>query len=223
MVRALGLPSRVAYGWAGGTWYDAGGLFVFRANEAHAWTEIWLANFGWVLMDPTPQSTGGGERAQVAPPGAPLPGAAGDANPEDSPETGASPDLPRLGMWLMLGFGIPAACIARWRGRRRFSADPPSPAETAGLPAPGYLKAWRRACCVRDIPLPRGSTLRRQISRLPDQPEFARDLRDYHYATRYEGQAPDKRIEKQLARRIRAWEHEFSGIKSAASPRTRVT
>ena len=49
MARALGLPSRVAYGWAGGTWYDDAGLFVFRANEAHAWTEVWLENFGWVL------------------------------------------------------------------------------------------------------------------------------------------------------------------------------
>lgn len=223
MARALGLPSRVAYGWAGGTWYDSAGLFVFRANEAHAWTEIWLANFGWVLMDPTPQSAGGGERAQVAPPDEPLPGAADDRTAEDSPETDTGTDLPRLGMWLLLGFGIPAACITGWRGRRRFPADPQSPEETAGLPAPGYLKVWRHACGLRGIPLPPGSTLRRQISRLPDLPEFARDMGDYHYGTRYEGKPPDKRVEKQLVRRIRAWEHGFSGIKTAPSPRTRVT
>ena len=79
MARALGIPSRVAYGWAGGKWFEASGLFVFRANEAHSWTEVWLDRHGWVIMDPTPQANGAGERAQVAGPGETLPGRGRDA------------------------------------------------------------------------------------------------------------------------------------------------
>ncbi len=222
MTRALGLPSRVAYGWAGGTWYESAGLFVFRANEAHAWTEVWLETFGWVSMDPTPQSTGGGEQARVAAAGEPLPGAADGEPPEDPQEVAPGMTLPWLGAWLMLGFGFPAGLMAVLRGKRRFSADPESCGGILALEAPGYLKVWRRACAARGTPMPPGFTLRRQISRVPELPGFAAELLAYHYATRYEGNPPDERVEKQLVRRIRAWEAGFSGIKTGGSPQTPV-
>ena len=113
MARALGLPARVAYGWAGGTWYESSGLFVFRANEAHAWPEVWLENYGWVLMDPTPQGTRDGQQARVAPPNEALPGTDEDTKPADLPETQAAVSPPRVGLWLLFGFGIPAAAFAR--------------------------------------------------------------------------------------------------------------
>ena len=215
MARALGLPSRVAYGWAGGTWYESAGLFVFRANEAHAWTEVWLANHGWVLMDPTPQSTAGGERAQVAAPGEQPP--TGQETAAQTPEAAREADFPKLALWLMAGFALPAGWIAWLRGSRRFRDETGDgmPADPGGGPAPGYLKTWRRACAARGFAMPPGFTLRRQLARLPETPDFAAELLAYHYGTRYEGRAPDERLEKLLTRRIRGWEAEISGINPA--------
>jgi hypothetical protein len=219
MVRSLGLPARVAYGWAGGTWYDSAGLFVFRANEAHAWTEVWLENHGWVIMDPTPQSTDSAETAQIAPPGEVLPGAAATEHLEDESLAATETTLPRLGIWMMLGFGIPAGLIALLRGwKLQDGTDPKNPGSSTSAATPGYIKLWRNACAARGLPMPPGFTLRRQISRLPEPPEFAAELLDYHYGTRYEGRPVDARVEKHLARRIRTWEAGFSGINPEAEP-----
>jgi hypothetical protein len=219
MARAIGIPSRVAYGWAGGKWFEDSGMFVFRANEAHAWTEVWLENHGWVIMDPTPLSAGTGDRAEVAAPGESL---ADVDDPLDESETEdgtrADADFPRLALLLMLGFGFPAAVIALFRSRRA-RRDEEANAHAPGLigsPPPGYLKSWRRACAARGMAMPAGFTLRRQVAHFSEVPEFAAELIDYHYATRYEGRPPDERHEKHLTRRIRAWEMEISGINTAA-------
>ncbi len=218
MARALGLPSRVAYGWAGGTWHEESGLFVFRANEAHAWTEIWLETHGWVMMDPTPNSSETGARAQVAPPGQALPGLEESDSPADLTETTAGVPLPQLGLWLMLGFGLAAGLIAVFRTSRRFREDLPDRMAGETADTPGYLKLWHRACVSRGIPLKPGFTLRHQLSRMPDAPEFAAEMCAYHYATRYEGRAHDERLEQHLARRIREWESGFSGINPPHHP-----
>ena len=219
LARALGLPSRVAYGWAGGTWYEGAGLFVFRANEAHAWTEIWLENHGWVLMDPTPQTAGTGPATRVAPPGEPLPTTPA-ADPQKSPTPPAAAttaNLPRLGLWLTLLFFIPSGLLFLLRGRRKDAdgRDVEAGVSFSGETAPDYLRLWRQACAVRGEPLPPGATLRRQVAVMRDAPEFARELVDYHYAVRYEGRPADARVEKRLIRRIRGWRAEFSGISNA--------
>jgi hypothetical protein len=223
MARALGIPSRVAYGWAGGKWFEASGLFVFRANEAHAWTEVWLENHGWVLMDPTPQASGTGERAQVAGPGETLPTADEPVDETADPAMTADSNFPIIALWLMAGFAVPAAVIALLRGSRRLreGGDPLDSADPGG-PATGYFASWRRACAARGIAMPPGFTLRRQLARLPEKPDFAAELLEYHYATRYENRPADKRVEKTLARRIRGWEIEFSGIKHRPDPPIRA-
>ncbi|EPJ44799.1 MAG: hypothetical protein OFPI_38960 [Osedax symbiont Rs2] len=51
--RAAGIPARIATGYQGGQWSsDASYLLVTQA-AAHAWVEVWLANRGWVRIDPT--------------------------------------------------------------------------------------------------------------------------------------------------------------------------
>jgi hypothetical protein len=208
MARALGIPSRVAYGWAGGKWYESAGLFVFRANEAHAWTEVWLENHGWVLMDPTPEAGQGDGRARVAAPNESLPeDLAGEADAESSDPSARTSDFPKLALWLMAGFAIPATLLALLRTWRRGGGsnvedlDPDSPIP----PAPGYLQLWRQACAARGKASPPGCTLRRQIAKLDPAPDFAAELLGYHYTTRYEGHPPDAQTEKQLTQRIRRW------------------
>ena len=207
MARALGIPSRVAYGWAGGKWYEASGLFVFRANEAHAWTEVWLENHGWVLMDPTPEAGTGEGRAQVAAPNESLPAELDpDHGPEDPAIATQTGDFPKLALWLMAGFTIPAIALALLRTRRENSTpEEPHDPDAPISPPPGYLKLWQQACRARNNIHPPGFTLRHQVRRLDPAPDFAAELIAYHYATRYEGQSPDPQTEKQLSRKIRKW------------------
>ena len=51
LCRTLGVPARVSYGWSGGRHYESQNLVMFRAKEAHAWTEILLEGYGWVIFD----------------------------------------------------------------------------------------------------------------------------------------------------------------------------
>lgn len=58
--RAVGIPSRVVWGFTPGTVEEANGaeLIVVRDRNAHAWVEMWMDGFGWVRFDPTPRADG---------------------------------------------------------------------------------------------------------------------------------------------------------------------
>lgn len=53
LLRAAGIPARVVTGYQGGEYNDLGGYYILRQADAHAWTEVWLAERGWVRFDPT--------------------------------------------------------------------------------------------------------------------------------------------------------------------------
>lgn len=53
MMRAAGIPARVVAGYQGGEWNQSGGYLSVYQFDAHAWTEVWLENEGWVRIDPT--------------------------------------------------------------------------------------------------------------------------------------------------------------------------
>lgn len=53
MMRAAGVPARVVAGYQGGELSRGGNVWEVRQKDAHAWTEVWLADQGWVRVDPT--------------------------------------------------------------------------------------------------------------------------------------------------------------------------
>jgi transglutaminase-like putative cysteine protease len=53
LMRAADVPARVVTGYLGGAWNPAGGYFLVRQSDAHAWAEVWLDGQGWVRFDPT--------------------------------------------------------------------------------------------------------------------------------------------------------------------------
>ncbi|RIJ79269.1 transglutaminase domain-containing protein [Nakamurella silvestris] len=57
MLRAVGVPSRVAIGFTGGK-IDADGDRQITSHEAHAWVEVKFDQSGWVRFDPTPLGEG---------------------------------------------------------------------------------------------------------------------------------------------------------------------
>ncbi|TFV61866.1 UNVERIFIED_ORG: transglutaminase domain-containing protein [Bacillus sp. AZ43] len=53
MVRAAGVPARVALGYTPGTEQDDGTRLI-TSDDAHAWVEVYFEDLGWVPFDPTP-------------------------------------------------------------------------------------------------------------------------------------------------------------------------
>jgi transglutaminase-like putative cysteine protease len=51
LLRAAGLPARVVMGYQGGELNGFGGYYIIRQSDAHAWTEVWLEDEGWVRVD----------------------------------------------------------------------------------------------------------------------------------------------------------------------------
>ncbi|HEY4991263.1 MAG TPA: DUF3488 and transglutaminase-like domain-containing protein [Nakamurella sp.] len=88
MLRAVGVPARVAIGFTQGTRNDDGS-YVISSNDAHAWVEVLFNGAGWVQFDPTPLGGGqGGEQGFTEPDGA----AAGAAPSAVAPTAGLNPD-----------------------------------------------------------------------------------------------------------------------------------
>jgi transglutaminase-like putative cysteine protease len=76
MARSLGIPSRVAVGFTPGeTDPSDPTAFVVRGENAHAWPEVWLSDYGWVPFEPTPSRGAPGAEAWTGRPEAQaLPG-----------------------------------------------------------------------------------------------------------------------------------------------------
>jgi transglutaminase-like putative cysteine protease len=71
LMRAAGIPARVVTGYQGGEVNPINNELIVRQADAHAWTEIWLADEGWVRVDPTgavsPLRVEGGVNAALGP------------------------------------------------------------------------------------------------------------------------------------------------------------
>ncbi len=54
MARVAGIPSRVAVGYATGSYDAEREVFVVREADAHAWPELYIEGQGWTRWEPTP-------------------------------------------------------------------------------------------------------------------------------------------------------------------------
>ena len=71
LMRASGIPARVVTGYQGGEVNPINNELIVRQADAHAWAEIWVAEEGWVRIDPTaavsPLRVEGGVNAALGP------------------------------------------------------------------------------------------------------------------------------------------------------------
>ncbi len=56
LCQSVGIPARYVTGFRGGQYNEVGGFYAVRDSDAHSWVEVWLANSGWRIFDPTPSA-----------------------------------------------------------------------------------------------------------------------------------------------------------------------
>lgn len=201
--RAMGVPSRIAYGWVGGSYFESSRLFVFRAREAHAWTEVWIDDLGWVILDATPPFAIGSSRA--APPEEKPLSAEEMAAPASHDEHAAT--APHWMTWLLAALGLTGSAWSWWRSSHDIPASQPTGTRSkpGSLTYEAQLQSWCRAEGIR--PGPHWS-LGEMLDALQPPIPGAAELRRYHYATRY-GKEPrhlptERRLARMLARERKA-------------------
>ena len=87
MLRAVGIPARLAAGYAAGEVPEGGGRRAVRDSDSHGWTQVYFPEYGWIDFEPTPnwpeaaqftaaaarEATGQGELPEQAPYDCPIP------------------------------------------------------------------------------------------------------------------------------------------------------
>jgi len=57
MLRSVDIPTRMVNGFLGGKWNGVGDYLAVRQGDAHSWVEVFVPDYGWIQMDPTPPGT----------------------------------------------------------------------------------------------------------------------------------------------------------------------
>lgn len=205
LARAMGLPARIAFGWSGGRYFEGPNHFVFRAREAHAWAEIYLEDFGWVIFETTPATRDEGSPSLANPQeSSPFPMDFESDDPDKQKEHLRT--LLRASLWTG---GIALLALIITLIVRRPTIENAQAMTLLGThpPAPTYLSAFRRACLAHGHPMPPGRTLRAHLAKIP-APDFTSQLLQYHYSVHYGDQPRHKPTEKKLLNQLRNWEKE---------------
>jgi transglutaminase-like putative cysteine protease len=104
MLRTLGIPAREAVGYVPGSYNPITDLYQIRADDAHAWVQVWFPGFGWQSFDPT----------AVVPAANPAPGSI--ALEDIGHALGRIPPVPVVAALFVAAL---AAAGLRWRRSRR--------------------------------------------------------------------------------------------------------
>jgi transglutaminase-like putative cysteine protease len=66
MLRSIGIPARVAVGYALDPDEATDGTYTVRKDDAYSWVEAWFPKYGWIEFNPTPNRPGGGAGGSAA-------------------------------------------------------------------------------------------------------------------------------------------------------------
>ncbi len=229
-LRAQGIPSRIAYGYAGNSFDQKRGIFVFSGAHAHAWTEIFLKDHGWTICDFTPPASIGNlgrSSAEADQPefdeGAFTP-LAPDADNPSAPSAPPPDTIPWADKFLAFfkdgqyleyltrAFPIAGALAAAlvawslWKQRQNHNTAA-ADGFADDLNQPLYLRELVRIASKAGQPHPRGATVREYFNALLTSgfiPNTLLPVVDYHYAIRYEDQPSDPSLEKRFLASIRS-------------------
>ncbi len=223
MARALGVPSRIAFGYAGGEYDEAQGVFVFFSDDAHAWAEVFLAREGWVIFDTTPSGSGAarpatdltGENKEEWSGFEDLRGIQSRLIAEEERET----SWEKLRRWIALvplevwlgALAVSLGLVWLLRALRRKRGQTAGLSESDPDSAPKYLQAFYRLCGEWGFRRSRAQTLKEFLWGLKQEKLIGDEfdpMAEYYYGVSYEGAAIDSREERQWMDRVQATRRE---------------
>ncbi|OUP06640.1 hypothetical protein B5F33_09925 [Collinsella sp. An2] len=94
LARAMGVPSRLAVGYAPNASRDGNGAYIATNHDLHAWTEVYLYGAGWIPIDVTPAADDTTDTPAAETPDTNQDNAQPDSTTPTSPESPASPETP---------------------------------------------------------------------------------------------------------------------------------
>lgn len=157
LLRSLGIPARLAVGFAHGESVNGG--YLVRQRDAHAWPEVYFPAIGWVEFEPTanqaplfrPSAGTGGAAASLGPPPS-RPGAGEEGYTLESPAGSAASVPLGAAAWRrtltillsLLGLGAALVLAQRTGFWKRVPEYVSRAVEREGSAAPGWLVGWDR-------------------------------------------------------------------------------
>jgi transglutaminase-like putative cysteine protease len=217
MLRMLGIPSRVAAGFAPGGRDPDRSNYLIDDTDAHNWIEVFFPGIGWATFDPTPPAAPAAQPDDELGATDPLPtddiasgrqapDVSGGDVPKPAPQQGvvakSGQGSSGPGTWVILGAVVGVAALAalgayalRARRRARLGRDELADAE---------LRELARVLRRLGKPLPPGTTLRSardllQRSAGPAAARYATELETHRY--RDPTAAPPSMTERRALRR----------------------
>lgn len=91
MLRMLGVPARMAAGFAQGTWDATQNAYVVKERDAHTWVEVYFPGYGWIEFEPTAAQAPLNRQDDVPLPNLPTPSPAATSTPTATPSPSPSP------------------------------------------------------------------------------------------------------------------------------------
>ncbi|MFM7181698.1 MAG: DUF4129 domain-containing transglutaminase family protein [Verrucomicrobiales bacterium] len=193
LFRALGIPSRIAYGYAGGTLAESSRMITYGAKDFHAWAEILVPGMGWVVVECTPPGAGAANAPELAEESAPESPPQPEVREEEQPQDWR--------YWsIMAGAGLVlfllAWLAARWRSHARARE-----LERSGewsIPQPAWFQAFLDASARLGAPRRRGRTAREHLEflrRAHIADNGIEELVEEYHSIRYDG-CTDKRAKE---------------------------
>lgn len=85
MLRQVGVPARLAGGYAPGDYDPQTGMYTIRESAAHSWPEVYFPSYGWIEFEPTPSQAVVVHDGNQAPQATPEPTAAPTEGPAATP------------------------------------------------------------------------------------------------------------------------------------------
>lgn len=227
MLRSLGIPSRIAYGFAGGIADPGQRLFAFRDSDFHAWAEVLTPDHEWKVFDTTPRVPTAASRV---PSSQPLPLLEEvpyhDMSEFDETMANAGTDWSELLLrgveWLSRHFflastlGLGLLGFLSWRlGKRSSGTIDRGGSESidrfAPLRPPDFLLALDQIATNAGVRRRPGQTWRELLHRLAERispPPAATEAVRYHYRTVYVGTPRAEETESRLLEELQAWSRE---------------
>jgi transglutaminase-like putative cysteine protease len=212
MLRMVGIPARVASGFAPGSYNGDTREYRVRDLDAHSWVEVYFAGIGWVTFDPTPPATPA-ERPSLGPEDVAATGNArnprgggapsGGNRPAGAPGAGGGDSGATLQWWaaplILALLGALSAGVAALRSRGRGGNRP-------GALVDAQLRELRAALPRLGLPLAAGTTLlalERRLGRLagPAAASYAAGLRSHRYGAMPDG-LPGREDRRALRREL---------------------